>query len=159
MSLGLRMTMKTTSFTPKTSIFALCVAGAFALMALQACSSESGTGGSGAGAGSGGAGGAPVDCMPTLPASPPACPDTPTAEAAWTAAQSACGLSDTDVDASNPQSPSLTANGKAKICTTCECQQKAFDYHALYINCTDSQEAANTAFAKNVYDVAAACGL
>ena len=92
-----------------------------------------------------------------LPASPPACPDTPTAEATFESVRSACGLTMADVDFSDTKNPTLTATGKAKMCSTCECEQKAFDYQAVYANCTDSIEAGNVALAKNIYGVAVAC--
>ena len=71
--------------------------------------------------------------------------------------KSACGLTDADLDFSDAKNPTLTAAGKAKMCVTCECQQRAFDYHAVYANCTDGSEAGNVAFAKNVYDEVVAC--
>ena len=92
-----------------------------------------------------------------LPASPPACPDTPTAEGAFESMKTACSLANADLDFSEPKNPTLTAAGKAKICVTCECQQKAFDYQAVYANCMESSSAGNIAFAKNVYNEAVAC--
>jgi hypothetical protein len=95
--------------------------------------------------------------MPTLPASPAACPDTPTAEGAFEAMTSTCGLTKEDLDFSDAKNPALTAGGKAKICASCECQQKAFDYYAAYANCMDSNEAGNTALSKNIHAEAVAC--
>ncbi len=62
-----------------------------------------------------------------------------------------------DVDVSNVDSPDLTAAGKAKLCASCDCEQKAFDYYATYANCTDGSDAANAAFAANVHIAAVAC--
>ncbi|APR82711.1 Hypothetical protein A7982_08060 [Minicystis rosea] len=148
----------------KATLFLFGAVGALTMMAAPACSSVetspgggSGGGAAGGGAAGGGGGGTPTDCMPALPALSPTCPDTPTAESAFTSLQSACGLTSSDLDGSNPQNPTLTATGKAKLCASCECQQKAFDYYALYANCTASIEAGNTALAKNTHDDAVAC--
>jgi len=149
---------------------------ALTLLAAQACSSDSdpsGSGGSGGGTSSSSVSSSSVSssatssasastggvtgCTPTLPASPAACPDTPTAEGAYEAMSSTCGLTKEDLDFSDAKNPTLTAGGKAKICASCECQQKAFDYYAAYANCMDSNEAANTALSKNIHAEAVAC--
>jgi hypothetical protein len=154
---------------------------ALTLLAAQACSSDSdpsGSGGSGGGTSSSSVSSSSVSsssvsssatssasastggvtgCMPTLPASPAACPDTPTAEGAFEAITSTCGLTKEDLDFSDANNPTLTAGGKAKICASCECQQKAFDYYAAYANCMDSNKAGNTALSKNIHAEAVAC--
>ncbi len=149
------------------------ITGVLAMTAAQACSSDtSGAGGSGSGtsssdtssgtessgtssasASSGGATG----CMFPVPTFPPACPDTTMAEAAFSKMESACGLTKADLDASDPKSPTLTAVGKGKLCSTCDCEQKAFDYYGVYANCTDGSDAANTAFSKNIHSVVLGC--
>ena len=73
--------------------------------------------------------------------------------------RAACSLSDADFDEANQDDPTaLTTDGAAKLCGSCECRQAAFDYYTQYKNCTDdSVEADNTAFAKQVYDLANGC--
>jgi hypothetical protein len=146
------------------------ITGVLAMTAAQACSSTdtSGAGGSGSTTSSSdtssstassasASSGAATGCMFTVPTSPPACPDTTTAEGAYSSMQSACGLTKEDLDASDPKSPTLTAVGKGKMCATCECQKKAFDYYGVYANCTDGSDAANTAFSKSIHSVVLAC--
>lgn len=143
----------------KANLFLFGAVGVLVMMAAPACSSvETPPGGGGGGGGTAGSGGkAATGCMPVLPSLSPTCPETSTAEAAFSSVRSTCGLTQSDLDASNPQNPTLTAAGKAKLCATCECQQKVFDYYALYANCTASIEAGNTALAKSMHADAKAC--
>lgn len=95
-------------------------------------------------------------CVPALGTSPSGCPDTHTAELAFGQVQSACSLTNADVDTSNPQSPTLTAAAQPKVCATCACRTAIFAYETLYKNCTASDQQ-NAAFAANLYSLAAAC--
>ena len=125
---------------------------------LAACedSTVSGIGAGGSSSSTSASSGA-VDCEPTLPSSPAGCPTTPEAEGAFSTMMATCSLTMDDVDFSNLDSPHLTAAGKVKLCASCECEQKAFDYHAVYANCTDSNEASNAALAASVHADAVAC--
>jgi hypothetical protein len=111
---------------------------------------------SGGTSGTSGTSGATAQCAPTLGTSPSGCPDTQPAEAAFTKIQSACGVADSDLDASNPDSPTLNAAAQPKLCTTCDCRTAVYAYETLYAKCTGSDQA-NTAFARNLYAIAAAC--
>jgi hypothetical protein len=111
------------------------------------CSSSGGTGSSSSGA----------QCAPALGTPPSGCPETAAAEAAFAKVQSSCGVANTDVDASNPNNPTLTAAGNAKLCSTCECRTAVYAYRTLYATCADPDEQGNTALAKNMYGVASVC--
>jgi hypothetical protein len=126
--------------------------------ALAACETSpmSGTGGGGSSGSTTATGGAVV-CAPSLQDSPVGCPGTTEAETAFASMKSMCGLIEGDLDTSNPESPDLTAAGKAKLCVSCACEQKAFNYYAVYANCTEGSDAANAALAANIHVDAAAC--
>jgi hypothetical protein len=100
--------------------------------------------------------GTTAQCTPALGTSPSGCPEAQPAEAAFAKIKSTCGVVDGDLDATNPSSPTLTAAGKAKLCTTCDCRTAVYAYKTLYAKCTGSDEG-NTAFAQNLYSIAAAC--
>jgi hypothetical protein len=146
-------------FVPCSSV---CLAVAAMVLGAPACSGEvsrpGGVGGGTSTTSTSGSGGAAPLCAPTTPASPGGCPDAPTAEAAFSSLEATCSLTEADVDLSDPQNPTLTAAGSAKICSTCDCRTNAFDYYALYMSCSSTQEVANAALAKNIYAVAANCG-
>ena len=102
------------------------------------------------------AGGDGGQCAPALGTSPSGCPDTHTAESAFGNVQSACNLTNADVDTTDPNSPTLTAAAQPKVCATCACRTAIFAYETLYKNCTASDQQ-NAAFAGNLYALATAC--
>ncbi|MBX3230286.1 MAG: hypothetical protein KIT84_03870 [Labilithrix sp.] len=102
------------------------------------------------------AGDGSVQCTPELGTSPSGCPESSAAEAAFANVKSTCGVVDAELDATDPASPTLTDAGKAKICTTCDCRKAVYAYRTQYANCT-SEDQANAALAKNLYEVASTC--
>ena len=49
------------------------------------------------------------------------------------------------------------ADAKAKACASCDCRKAIYAYETAYQACKDTSEAANTALAKNLFDLASAC--
>lgn len=108
-----------------------------------ACSSSDDTAGGGA-------------CTPALGANSGKCPDTNAAETAYARMKTACAITESEIDGSNAASPTLAPSAKPKTCSSCGCRNAIYDYETLYQGCTDSDKS-NAAFAKNLYDLAAAC--
>lgn len=103
------------------------------------------------------AGTASAACALALGAPAAGCVETETAESAFSKVQSTCGIVDADLDVTDLKSPTLLASAKPKACASCDCRKAIYAYETVYQACTDAPEAANTAFAKNLYDLAAAC--
>src|SRR5690242_19834761 len=108
---------------------------------LFACTDDS-TNNASSSSGSGG------QCSPALGTSPNGCPESAAAEAAFDKIKSTCGVVDADLDATNASSPTLTAAGKAKLCSSCDCRTAVYAYQTQYAKCTASDQG-NAAFAKN----------
>ena len=101
---------------------------------------------SGAGAGGG--------CATAL--TPSSCPvATPVAEAAFDEVMMSCSITMSDIDITDPASPTLTAEGRTKACASCECRQAIFDYHSVYVDCVETSQ--NAVLAANMHAIADGC--
>ncbi|MFO0740190.1 MAG: hypothetical protein U0270_30095 [Labilithrix sp.] len=133
------------------------VLGISLLMACSSDSTDSTSSSSSSSSGGASSSSGSTACAPALGAAPAGCPASEDAESAFNKVQSTCAILDGDLDVTNADSPTLKADAKAKACASCDCRKAIYAYETAYQACKDTSEAANTALAKNLFDLASAC--